>query len=280
MKRIAVVAATLVGAALVGCAAGPSGGSELIGTLEVDGPNAFRNGRPTDDGARVFHGDTISTGARTSMRLRFVGGGVLQLDENTDPQLLREGACILVRILTGQAFVDAKRVCIADSNLEVTLNSRANLKIVGQRSTLTLIEGSAEMGRPERRAVGQYAQYIVIGGVVDSVQRLRREDAEATANWTRRYFKAAEQSGWCCVGDAVGQSTAERCSAARGRFYTDESVARRDCAPQSPSGWCCAAGRVNESTKSACDARYGRFYIDKQAASAACVKADPNRPIQ
>jgi len=239
MKRglPAILIAALVGA-LTGCVT--TGGDQgLIGTLEVYGANGYLNGRPAASGARVRDGDTISTGEDTSMRLRLVDGGVLQLDENTDPQLLREAACIVVRILKGQTFVEAKRICISDPNLEVVLNSRANLRSEGRRSVFTLLDGRAEMRRPERRALAPMTQLTVRDGVVESVRRLSPGEAEKISGWTTRYASRGptrgggivppEPVGWCCIDGRLSRSTPGRCNEARGRFYPNEAEARKSC---------------------------------------------------
>lgn len=190
MKSGLIVAALAV---LAGCATPGRPQREVLGSLEVDGIYAFINGTRAYHGARVYDGDVVTTGSATSVRVRFRDGGFVQLDENTDPEfrLFREGGCILVKIATGQAFVDAKRICIEDPNLVAVLNSKVNWRIREARSVVTVIEGSVSVERPVRVTLGQYDQYLVRQQTPEGPpRRLTREEAEATARWTERFFRA------------------------------------------------------------------------------------------
>ena len=194
MRRWLIAAAL---AALAGCAT-PSGPQrDILGSLEVDGGDALINGSRAYHGARVYDGDVVTTGSATSVRVRFRDGGFVQLDENTDPvfRLFREGGCILVKIATGQAFVDAKRICIEDPNLVVVLNSKVNWRVDGPRSAVTVIEGSVSVQRPVSIALEQHDQYLVREQKPEGPpRRLTREEAEATARWTERFFRASAPS--------------------------------------------------------------------------------------
>jgi hypothetical protein len=193
MKRRLVAAAL---ATLAGCAT-PSGPQrEILGSLEVDGGNAFINGSRAYPGASVRDGDVVTTGSATSVRVRFRDDGFVQLDENTDPlfRLFREGGCILVKIATGQAFVDARRICIEDPNLVVVLNSKVNWRIEGAQSVVTVIEGSVSVERPVRIALKQYDQYLARPQKSEGPpRRLTREQAEATTLWTKRFSPASRR---------------------------------------------------------------------------------------
>jgi hypothetical protein len=194
MKSLVVAAALAV---LAGCAT-PSGPQrEVLGSLEVDGSNAFVNGSRAYNGASVRDGDVVTTGAATGVRVRLRDGGFVQLDENTDPvfRLFREGGCLLVKIATGQAFVDARRICIEDPNLVAVLNSKVNWRFDAARSVVTVLEGSASVERPAPVGLGQYDQYLVRERTPEGPpRRLTREEAEATARWTERFFRAAPPS--------------------------------------------------------------------------------------
>lgn len=270
---IVIIAATLV---MGGCAADQPGRPELIGIVDVDGTNAFLNGLRIRSGEVVRDGDTISTGAGTSMRLRLRQGGYIQLEENTDPRILQEGICILVQIFAGEMFVDAKRLCVESPDIRGTLLSRVNVKVGRGRSELTVIEGSVEMTRPTRRSLREYEQYIAVSGRAADVRRLTREQAEATSQWTKRYFTVRDTRGWCCIGDTISSTTQVRCSEARGRYFADEASARRACPPP-PVGWCCIGDRVSSATQARCSEARGRFFVDEASARKACLP--PPAPI-
>lgn len=185
-------AATML--ALSGCATFPlpwETDPSLIGTLQVDGTEAFLNGGRVPGGTRVHVGDTVTTGANTSVKLQFVGGGYLQLDENTDPRLLREGGCILVQIFKGQALVDAKRLCIEAADVALVLNSRVNIRLAGGAAEVTLLEGSATVTQPSSATLVPYDQYRTVRGRSRQL-RLSSTEALATARWTERYFRVQE----------------------------------------------------------------------------------------
>jgi len=145
----------------------------------------------------------------------------------------------VIRILKGQTFVEAKRICINDPNLEVVLNSRANLRTEGRRSTFTLLEGSAEQRRPERRALSPRTQLTVRDGAAEPVRRLSPGEVEKVTGWMTRYASRGptrgggiappEPTGWCCIDGRLSRSTPARCKEARGRLYPNEEEARKSC---------------------------------------------------
>ena len=63
MRRLAALLPGIVALSLGACAVPPPSGRDLIGTLEVDGPNAYLGGQAARTGDRVYHGNTISTAA-------------------------------------------------------------------------------------------------------------------------------------------------------------------------------------------------------------------------
>lgn len=262
-------------------------GPAVIGTLDVDGANAYLNDARAVAGVRVYDGDTVVTGPGTSVRVYLADGGYLQLDENTDPQfrLLREGACIVIQILRGQVFADAKRLCIQDSNLESTLGSRVNLRIAGNQSVLTVIEGSVKVTRPSRITLGQFEQYVVIAGRAARPRRLSRAQALAVAQWTEGYFnRPVQPGGWCCIGGSeLSETTQEQCSNIRGVFYRDEVHARRSCTvtPPPPSlGWCCVDGsQLSRATPEQCKQSRGMFFGDEASARKRCTPRPTKRPL-
>jgi hypothetical protein len=90
--------------------------------------------RPTGPHARpgpINDGDYVSTGAATSVRIGLTAdgyAGVIQLDENTDPNLIIATGCIIMRMLKGQALVNAKNICLGTTNISGVTRSVVNFK--------------------------------------------------------------------------------------------------------------------------------------------------------
>lgn len=291
MNRIGIwLAAAAVALLLAGCAsssydsrtpARPARSepplAKPLARLEVDGLNVRHNGSEARDGATVRDGDIITTGPGSSARIVFVSGGYVQLDENTDPvfRILGELGCIVVEIATGQAFVDARRVCISDSNVGGLLNSRANWSTNGVTTVLTVLEGSFDVQRPTRTRLGELHQYTVTRGDLVRSQRLSPDQAAATAAWTTRYFRPVRRElGWCCRDGRLSADRIELdvCRSVNGIFFEDRAQARRDCKPRAPaSGWCCTNGKLSQATPRDCQRLRGTFHEDERKAKSACV---------
>lgn len=293
MKRSRWIGLALAALALAGCAPVPPSnvrGPAFIGTLEVDGTAAYHNGRHAAGGERVFHGDTISTGPNTSLRLRFAEGGYLQLDENTDPKLLREGACILIEILKGQALVDAKRICIETPDVSFVLNSRANIVVSPGVTDIVMLEGSATMRRPVPATLYPLDRYHAArGGAAQT--RVTPQQAEAMTRWTERYFQRRYVPPPVAPPPAFTPPVVDTPPTVRtppaptpppapplrqppppppGPKQTPVKPAAPVLKPILISGWCCASGSLFQETRPACDKRKGQFYTDEKKARSVC----------
>ena len=142
----------LIGASVAGCEtmappAEPVHTRTFVGAIRiVAGTDVFLNGSPVRSGTSVFDGDRVSTGAKSSAIVEFPGRGFVQFDENTDPYFgfLREGACVLVRVFRiGQLFAQGREICLQDQwGVALVLSSSVNWQIVGERSTLSVTDGT------------------------------------------------------------------------------------------------------------------------------------------
>ena len=167
----------------------PAQPQRVVGTLYVDGSNAFLNKKHVSNGTPVYDGDTVETGLGTSVKLVLIDGGYIQLDEKTDPRftLFKEGSCLLVKIAVGQAFIDAKHVCIDDPDLRFTVNSRVNwLHTAGGQVHLTNLEGSVDVTKPVHLTLAPGEQATVVAGRV-SVVTLSAELLRAVTAWLRKF---------------------------------------------------------------------------------------------
>lgn len=177
MKYLLVVIIALLAA----CAGQP--GREYVGRLDVDGPNAFLNGKRTGDGARVYIGDRVSTGFATSVKVFLQGGGYVQLDQNTDPDFLREGGCLLIQILTGRVFIDGTGVCIETPSISARQASQVHYAVSSATTETVVLAGSVVMRRPAQVTLSQYDYYVVSGNQAQAPRRLAPQAAIALAAW-------------------------------------------------------------------------------------------------
>jgi hypothetical protein len=156
---------------------------EYVGRLDVDGPNAFLNGQRTADGARVYIGDRVSTGFATSVKVFLQGGGYVQLDQNTDPDFLREGGCLIIQILTGRVFIDGTGVCIETPSISARQASQIHYAVSSVTTETVVLAGSVAMRRPAQVMLGQYDYYVVSGNQAQAPRRLTPQAAFALAAW-------------------------------------------------------------------------------------------------
>jgi hypothetical protein len=161
--------------------------------LQVDGTQAYLNGGPVTNGAYIRPGDVLATGANTSAKVVFNGGGYVQLDENTDPEftLVRQGACVLVKFAHGRGLLKSVQCVEAQAGrLAVVLKSLVNLQATGEAAQVTVLEGQIEVTSPQSALVEKFQQYSVPGAGVVSLVTLTPEQAQATAAWKNRFFHA------------------------------------------------------------------------------------------
>lgn len=166
-------------------------GRRQIGIVSVDGNAGFINGQPLASSEQVCEGDEVSTGAHTSARVDLMGGGYVQLDENTDPFfLLAEGGCIIIRMLKGQAYVDAKTACVQTEKIDTQLHSAINIEEGAKRTRLTVLEGTVEFRVPTQPPLTAGQQLILKPGQPPRVKKLSKKQLARVIHWRQRYFGA------------------------------------------------------------------------------------------
>lgn len=180
--------------------------ADTIARLVVDGPNAFIDGRPVRSGSYVSDGETVSTGPRTSAKLILNEGGEIQLDENTDP-LFKRGACLLMKILRGRVVFRNMKCLEFEDGLQMAGVARSYVHILSleNESRVTVIEGEVEMRSPSPATLGRNTEYIATAAGTVQVLPLTPEQANARADWIRKYFlpRPAPQSGGLSPGAAA-----------------------------------------------------------------------------
>jgi len=273
-------------AMLCGCPQSLMPDPNIIGWMRVDGPEGYRNGQLVQGvNIKIFSGDHVSTGKATGIQVRFRGRGdtYIQLDENTDPDLIKEAGCLWVRLLKGKLFAQGTGLCLDSPDLAAAVNSQVNLEIQPSkrgggitRSVLTVIEGHAMLSRPESIEVGAGEQIGVSEGRgVEPVRALSMQELRQVTEWRyqhRRLILAKFVPIPIPTPDtnstandqptppppAVNQPPPVRPGIQALRIYQ-------------PQGWCCVyAGEVRNETSASCAALKGTFYADEQTARASC----------
>ena len=166
-------------------------GALRIGTLRVDGTGVFLNQTRARDGMQVYDGDTLTTEANSSATVEFLQGGLVQLDEQTDPifKLLRESLCILVNIVKGQVFVNSGNMCIEiqTQNLAGALNSSINMHVTSEQSVLTVLQGAIRVTEPRELSVRALEQVVISQSEVKGPYVLSREGLDKVVAWRWRF---------------------------------------------------------------------------------------------
>ncbi|MFQ6023427.1 MAG: OmpA family protein [Acidiferrobacterales bacterium] len=156
-----------------------------VGTLEASGQNVWLNDKPASTGMEVYNGDEVSTGPASEAYIRFTTGGFIHLDENTDPLFnwLQAGTCLLCKILFGQAFISADKVCVQTRHLRAVMGSQINIKVTHDTTTLTVVEGEVSLEGPEPLVVRSNEEVTAASQSDIKFRRLSKEELLATTKW-------------------------------------------------------------------------------------------------
>lgn len=170
----------------------------FVGTLRAAGKNVTVNGRPVEKEADVYNGDDVATGPASSALLEFDDGGMVQLDENTDPSWLRSGdalgRCSLVMSLKyGQFYAEtpAAQKCgwrVELHALEPLGATKFNLDAgSAPTSRLSVLDGRVDVAGPKRVSVGASEQAEVSGARVVETRPLSPAEVTAVVAWRANY---------------------------------------------------------------------------------------------
>lgn len=169
---------------------------DAIARLAVDGQNAYINGVRAPHGSYVRDGEVVTTGPATSANLIFNSGASIQLDQNTDPlfKLVRQGACVLMEIIRGQAAVATNRACVEFRNERLdtagVAHSVINIRAAEREVHVTVINGEVQMARPGPATVRMNQDYVSTEGGRWQVRQITPAEAMGAGAWTRDYFRA------------------------------------------------------------------------------------------
>lgn len=140
-----------------------------IATVEaLQGPNVTVGGRPAYSNMPVYENEEVKTGPSSTATILFRGGGLLQMDENTDPvfTLISQTLCVLVQMFRGHAQLDSEGRCIeaATPESQAFINSRIDIRIEGGVTTWRVLTGRIDVAariRPQERINVTAGQRIV-----------------------------------------------------------------------------------------------------------------------
>lgn len=180
-----------------GCMSFP-GPNNSIGTLRVTGGYIWLNNVAAHDDMTVHVGDTLTTGPGSSAILDFRDGGILQLDENTDPLFswIEQTKCILIRIVRGQTYIRRGKACVESPNISLVLNSAANIQVEKDLSTVTVLEGHGTLEKPGPVQIATSQQATVAGKKVrGSVRTLSSAELATIVSWRQKYHFKEIESG-------------------------------------------------------------------------------------
>ena len=183
---VAMLACLTAVSLLWGCVAGqgpypppsppPPGGHvqppprQPIATVEAfQGPNVTVGGRPAYSKMPVYENEEVKTGPGSAATVLFRGGGLLQLDENTDPvfTLISQTFCVLVQMFRGHAQLDSEGRCIeaATPESQAFINSRIDIRVEGGLTTWRVLAGRIQVAMrttPQHRVNVTAGQRIVV----------------------------------------------------------------------------------------------------------------------
>lgn len=176
-------------------AAAPAGTE--IGTLHTAGPNVTVNSRPVPPGTAVISGDTVATGPRSSALIALRGGGLVQLDQNTDPLFRRLvetvssfGECVMEIVVGfGQVYVETEGqpICTSFGAWTTVARTRFNLQFVPPRAVLTVVDGQVTLRQPQQLAVGTATQAVLSGDRVVEVRPVTPLEIQQILAWRDNY---------------------------------------------------------------------------------------------
>ena len=178
---------------------GPQGGGSSnppsrVGILEVSGSQVFVDGASAQSGQSIYNGNRVTTGAGSSGLIDLDLGGTLQLDQNTDPifkfQLLKEGWCLVVNIVSGQIFDDTHSgTCVQINTPDGSgvVASSVNVHVGGSGSTWTVVQGAVRLVRPAGTTIHPYDSVMVSKERIVSTRRVSSDELGRLTEWRFKY---------------------------------------------------------------------------------------------
>jgi hypothetical protein len=166
-------------AVLAGCQS-PFSLAPTRALLRVTGPEVYLNGERVSQQTRTDTGDRVRTGAASSALIDWPDRTSVQLDENSDPLWLWDGAILQVNLGYGWFLINTDNydVNIRNELCDAVASSRVVVNAVPGRSIdLYLLEGQLVFRRPEipmltsMQKVSIRADGGIVTGVITDAER-------------------------------------------------------------------------------------------------------------
>ena len=258
----------------------------LIGLLTVDGPEGFLNGQPVQgEGIPIHNNDHVATGSGTGMRIQMwhYANTYIQLDQNTDPDLIQEADCLWVRMIRGKLFAEGTSLCLESPDLAAALHSQVILAVqptkgggTSTRSVLWVVAGNAELTKPEVRQVpAGYEQVVSSVRGVEPLRQLSATELRDATAWRLDHPRLLQpfrrrpvtpvnvtptQPPPASTSDPTPPTPNPNGSNAKSRALSTVAPA-----------WCCLPnGAIQQGTTLSCQRLHGKSYPDERTARASC----------
>jgi hypothetical protein len=158
-------------------------GPVRLGTVTETAGSVTVNNRPIQGSVALNDGDKVTTGPTGRAHVELTGRGTVELEPGTDPWFIREGACVVVRILFGGALVSGTGLCVEDEpGTRVALNSAIHVEVTKGRTRITVVEGTVQLQRvarvPTQEALTQLQRVTVVSGRIQQRVVVPRAEIE------------------------------------------------------------------------------------------------------
>jgi hypothetical protein len=277
MKRLIALVPILLFVVLASSGPAAQAAGARVGMMSVDGTNGYLNGRRLDprEPVAVYDGDYVSTGPGTSVRIGLTAdgyAGFIQLDQNTDPNLVIASACIVMNILKGQALVNAKNICLRTKGISGVTRSVVNLKAGDDGTVLTVVEGQVEVEQPAPAKVGSSERLVVLPDGKYHQYPIDAAEASRSTDWTQHYFtepppkKSSKLSKWLW---GLGAAAVIYGVTQHGHDHDDDNSSGTNV-------WCCLPSGGDgplvptPTTQEQCNRNEAQVYATRDQAAHAC----------
>jgi outer membrane protein OmpA-like peptidoglycan-associated protein len=157
---------------------------DAIGRLRIiSGDNVYLNKNRAASGMVVKAGDEVSTGSDSIAIVKFISGGFVELNENTDPifDFFKDASCIFCRLVKGEIYAQEKCSVIETPDVRIFSRSEVNVKVITDHTIVTVRRGSVTTS--EEQHVNEGQQIRVSNSDSGPVVELSDEEICAVVNW-------------------------------------------------------------------------------------------------